>query len=181
MIAPDSETLGKAVQSYVALGSGLDRDLVIRGNQKAPAPVESYATVLFMTDLQHGFVWTTESQTDAQATDGRLSVSVFDSSTVDFSVQFFRKGAHDLARRLRTWCRSPFGIEAAERRNLTFFDCGPVRQLDDVVSAAWEPRAGLDLSFGIVSSLVDDVVIADSVRTSLCYDGVPELHLDMET
>ena len=181
MIAPSAETLGKAVQSYVALGSGLARELVIRGNQKAPAPKAAYATVLLMTDLSHGYAWTVESASAAQQADGRVAVSVFDSSTVEYSVQFYRRGAHDLARRLRLWCRSPMGIEAAERRNLTFFNTSAVRQIDEVVSADWEPRASLDLSLGIVSSLVGEVVLADSVRASLCYDGHAEIQLDLET
>ena len=65
-----------------------------------------------------------------------------------YSVQWFRTGAHDAARKLSVWVWSPEGAAQAQKADLTVLRVSDVRQLDDVVSGAWEERAGLDIDVG---------------------------------
>ena len=65
-----------------------------------------------------------------------------------YSVQWFRTGAHDAATRLSVWVWSPEGVAQAQQADLTVLRVSDVRQLDEVVSGAWEERAGLDIDVG---------------------------------
>ena len=43
---------------------------------------------------------------------------------------------------------SPEGVAQSQKSDLTVLRVSDVRQLDDVVSGAWEERAGLDIDVG---------------------------------
>ena len=70
-----------------------------------------------------------------------------------YSVQWFRTGAHDAAKRLSVWVWSPEGVAQAQQADLTVLRVSDVRQLDDVVSGAWEERAGLDIEVGYTQKI----------------------------
>ena len=65
-----------------------------------------------------------------------------------YSVQWFRTGTHDAATRLSVWVWSPEGAAQSQKSDLTVMRVSDVRQLDDVVSGAWEERTGLDIDVG---------------------------------
>ena len=170
MIAPTRHVLERAVRNYVGAGSGLNPDtLVIPGQSKGPAPKEAYATVVLIDETADGTEWTRHVRAgtaEAPTVDATVSESV----TVSWSVQFFRRGARDLARTFRVWAQSPLGIAEAARRGLTFYRTSGVRELDTVVSEAWEERAGLDLYLGYVATLVQDVGLVDSFDVTVSPD-----------
>ena len=174
MISPASQLLDRAVRAYVAAGSGISRRNVIEGSRSTPSPRVVYATVKLIADLPQGFVWTTNERNGIV-----LDTMVFESSTLDYSVQFFRAGAYDAARQFKLWAKSPMGIQEAERRGLTLIDVSGVTQDDAVVSEDWEQRAGLNLTLGIVSTLVEQPGVGGSLEIDLCYDGVDPIDISL--
>ena len=79
-----------------------------------------------------------------------VQATVLGSIWATYSVQWFRTGAQDAAMMFQQWTSSPLGQLGAEQRGLTFQRCSAVRQLNEIVSAAWEERAGLDLTVSYV-------------------------------
>ena len=51
------------------------------------------------------------------------------------------------------WVWSPEGVAQAHQADLTVLRVSDVRQLDDVVSGAWEERAGLDIEVGYTQKI----------------------------
>ena len=177
MISPATQLVERAVRGYVAKGSGLDSKLVIPGNRRGPVPKEPFASVLLMNELPDGLAWTLNEYIanrvygDATFTDGpTFDVKTFLSSSLTFSVQWLRDGASDLARRFQLWARSPAGITEAARRGLTFYRTDPIRNLDDLDKEFWEERRQLDLFIGLLSTLVEDVGLFDSLAVDLHLD-----------
>ena len=139
------------MRGYVAEGSELDPSCVIPGQAAGPAPKDAYATVILIDETADGFEWTSEAPGGTDAAPA-VDQTAYESVNVSWSVQFFRKGARDYARTFRFWAQSPQGAAAAAKHGLTFYRTSGVRQLDEVVSEAWEERAGLDLYLGYVAT-----------------------------
>ena len=171
MISPDTRTLERAVRGYVAAGSGLESRRVLPGNRNAPASNDLYATVLLITASVRGIPYTLYEG------DGEL----VDASTIGtvgarYSVQWYRRGARDAARRFGVWTSSPKGVDFANARGLTFMRVSDVRQIDSIVSDAWEERAGLDLDLEYQESVQESIPTIGSVpitinRESLVVEG----------
>ncbi len=144
MIAPTTMLLERAIRGWIAEGSELDAKFVIRSKGSGPAPKEEYASCLMIASKPDGSAWSRQG-TDPDDQHSYISY------TIDYSVQWYRKGAHDRARAFQVWAGSQLGILAAEDRGITFMAASAIRQLDDIVSSKWEERAGLDLTIGIVA------------------------------
>ena len=91
-----------------------------------------------------------------------------------YSVQWFRKGAHDAAKRLSVWVWSPEGVAQAQESSLTVLRVSDVRQLDDVVSGAWEERAGLDIEVGYTQGIDQTVGRLKAAPIEVGADGSAE-------
>ena len=154
MISPTTEALEDAVRACVADGSGWsgERGRVIPGDDGKPAPRGAYATAVLVVSDRDGLPWT---RAGAEA-HGAIPATVYEPVNEWWSVQWFRRGAIDLARTFRNWMSSPGGRRAFERRGLTLYGARPLPRLTDVVSAAFEERAGLDLHLGYVATQVFD-------------------------
>ena len=182
MIVPSTQDLERAIRAYVAKGSGLERACVIPGNQSGPVPKTAFATVLLITGVPDGLAWTLEEYVanrtypDATFTDGpTFDVQAFESTELTYSVQWFRNGAADMARRFSVWARGPLGIAEAARRGLTFYRTGPIRNLDGIDKEFWEERRSLDLVLGIVSTVTEDAGLFDSVELTVFPDRLSHL------
>ena len=138
-----TRSIERLIRSYIAEGAGLVSRLVIPGDQSGPAPTDPYATCLLLDSRQAG-VNPTWGEFDGDQVQGRTIVSI----RGRYSVQFYRSGSRDRGERFRRWADSPLGVLAAGRRGLTFLECGEVRQIDSIVSEAWEQRVALELSLG---------------------------------
>ena len=55
------------------------------------------------------------------------------------------------------WTSSPDGLTQAEQAGLTVLNVSDVRQLDDIVSDAWEERAGVDIDIGFVQQVTQTI------------------------
>ena len=150
MIAPTTIDLEDAVRGFVAAGSGLDLNQVIPANDGGPAPTDLFASVVLIHNAIEGI-----PATVSRLTEDGLSLDAGTLATVEdrYSVQWFREGARDAARSFSVWVYSPEGLQSALDAGLTFRRVSDVRQLDEVVSGAWEERAGLDLHIGYTQTI----------------------------
>ena len=145
MIAPTTARLEDAVAELVAAGSGLDYNSVLSGNKGTPVPDGLFASLVLIHQAIEGIPATVMSL----APDGAdLNAPTVATVRGRYSVQWFRTGAHDAATRLSVWAWSPEGVAQAQQADLTVLRVSDVRQLDDVVSGAWEERAGVDIDIG---------------------------------
>ena len=145
MIAPTTQEVERAVRALVAQGSELEPRRVRPGNQGGIAPDGLFATVMLIHQDIEGIPATVMSL----ASDGAdLNAPTVATVRGRYSVQWFRTGAHDAAKRLSVWVWSPEGVAKAQGADLTVLRVSDVRQLDDVVSGVWEERAGLDIDVG---------------------------------
>ena len=116
-----------------------------------PRPPEPYSTVLLVDEVAPGSSWAYES-----VAGGSISSLPLQPIRAYYSVQFYRKGARDLARAFRLWAHSALGILEAERLRLTFLRASVIRQIDSVRSEEWEERAALDMALEYVARLTED-------------------------
>ena len=155
MIAPTTQSLERAIRGLVAAGSELESRRVRPGNQGGAVPNDLFATVVLIHQDIEGIPATVMSL----ASDGAdLNAPTVATVRGRYSVQWFRTGAHDAAKRLSVWVWSPEGVAQAQQADLTVLRVSDVRQLDDVVSGAWEERAGVDIDVGyrqVVEETVD--------------------------
>ena len=145
MIAPTTASLEDAVTELVAAGSGLDYNSVRSGNKGASVPDGLFASLVLIHQVIEGIPATVMSLASDEADLNALTIATVRGR---YSVQWFRTGAHDAATRLSVWVWSPEGVAQAQQADLTVLRVSDVRQLDDVVSGAWEERAGLDIEVG---------------------------------
>ena len=141
------------IRKFVATGSGIDSKWVIPGNDNAPSPRAPFASVLLITDNADGLPAIREA--DEGDDDVRLHNTRDRRAT--YSVQFYRKGAHENASKFVAWAVSDVGNLAAEEFGFRAQRVGDVRQLDDVVSDDFEERCGLDLTLDY--QRVDEYVV----------------------
>ena len=150
MIAPTAASLEDAVAELVAAGSGVDYNSVLSGNKGIPVPDSLFASLVLIHQATEGIPATLMSL----ASDGAdLNAPTVATVRGRYSVQWFRTGAHDAANRLSVWVWSPEGVAQAQGADLTVLRVSDVRQLDDVVSGAWEERAGLDIEVGYTQKI----------------------------
>ena len=150
MIAPTTQEMERAVRGLVAQGSELESRRVRPGNQGGAVPNDLFATVVLIHQAIEGIPATVMSLASGEADLNALTVATVRGR---YSVQWFRTGAHDAAKRLSVWVWSPEGVAKAQGANLTVLRVSDVRQLDDVVSGVWEERAGLDIDVGYMQRI----------------------------
>ena len=145
MIALTTQEVERAVRGLVAQGSELEPRRVRPGNQRGTVPDELFASLALIHQGIEGIPATVMSLASDEADLNALTMATVRGR---YSVQWFRTGAHDAATRLSVWVWSPEGVAQAQKSDLTVLRVSDVRQLDDVVSGAWEERAGLDIDVG---------------------------------
>ena len=145
MIAPTTQEMERAVRGLVAQGSELEPRRVRPGNQRGIAPDGLFASLVLIHQAIEGMPATVMSLASGEAD---LNAPTVATVRGRYSVQWFREGARDAASRLSVWVWSPEGAAQAQKSGLTVMRVSDVRQLDDVVSGAWEERAGLDIDVG---------------------------------
>ena len=164
-IIADGKTrqLERALRQWVALGSNLASSAVIPGNDNGPAPVDTYATVLSIGPETDDI----SNNTYRQLGGGQLQTVEAVPVTHAFSVQWFRDNGTDRARMFRAWSRSPQGTLESERRGFVLTMVSSIRQLDALISDAWEERAGADLTIGYWDVYMGDVGTIDRAPVSI--------------
>ena len=157
----------RLVRAYVALGSGLPSSMVRPGNQRAPRPLEPYATVLSVTDRRRGYPITryfadTENTTSLSYRRG------------DFSVQFHRTGASNRARNFCIWAESEVGLTVSDDYEFkVVFPAGGLnwQRLDDILGDSFEERAIIDLQIDYTHLTGQETGMIDTIECYLDADG----------
>ena len=167
-IVPPTASLERAVRRFVEHGTDLSPagQRVIKGDGRGPAPNGLYVSVLVISQVVEG----TPYQDVSYFRFPYDWIGTVSTVRGTFSVQFYRAGARDLARRFVVWCSSPSGLEAAAELNLTFLRASDVRQLDAIISDDWEERASIDLEIGYVESFRELTPIIRSVPVRVAED-----------
>ena len=170
VISPDTRTLERAVRGYVAAGSGLEPKQVVRGNGNPPASNGLYATVLLITATGQGIPYTLYQN----AGPGQLDAATVGTVRARYSVQWYRQGARDAARRFSLWANSPAGLEHITAPGLTLLRLSAVRQVDDIIADAWEERTGLDLDLGYLETVRQEMAAIETIAVEV--GGEPHIH-----
>ncbi len=150
MITPATARLEDAVAELVAAGSGVGYNSVLSGNKGIPVPDGLFASLVLIHQAIEGIPATVMSLAPGEAD---LNAPTVATVRGRYSVQWFRTGAHDAATRLSVWVWSSEGVAQSQKSDLTVLRVSDVRQLDDVVSGAWEERAGLDIEVGYTQKI----------------------------
>ena len=101
------DDLERNVRSFVAAGSGLATDHVIPGNDDGPRPKEPYASLLLIDDDRLAYPIRYQQPYDE-------TVSTLTYRRAAYSLQFYRDGAVDHARRFVRYAESENGLTFAE-------------------------------------------------------------------
>ena len=168
--APRYIDLERSVRAYVAAGSGLDTEDVIPGNDRHPRVDEPYATLLTVLDRRIAYPARLED-VDAEMT------SSASYRRANFSLQFYRKGAMDLARDFCVWCESEIGLTVAEDNGFVIMQQPPLswERIDDIVGDGYEERMiinGGTLMIDYIQETVQATGLIDSITGTLSYGSM---------
>ncbi len=182
------EALHRALRFVVRSAMGMPPGSVRPANQMSPtgAVTDEYATVMITGKRDVALTKSVIGQAnDAPAPSDQRFVEVLDTlSEVDASIQFFKSAKADGAgqpmwslagfgRAMRLPLRLRFDRVAAIMRamNIALIDCGPARDLSEIVNGAWQSRGQVDASFYMVSREVDAAEIITSAEIDGQYEG----------
>lgn len=164
MDSPSRVSLEDAIHDYVAAATGLDGDKVLIGQGDIPSPNEPYATVIERKSDRHGTPSTRYSDND-DITKSNYEARQW--SWASFSINFFRAGAHDLARALRSYEYNPAGQLILEQNSVVFQNMSDVRNLSAVQSGKFEQRAQVDLEVQFIEVSTVAVNSLDSAEITI--------------
>jgi len=142
-------TLDTNIRRYVVAATGLDGSVVIPGNDNAPSPNGTYATVLLVSKLNDGLAGN-------EITNAIMPINTVDVATANiinytYLIQFYRStGAidvQDLAEQLRIFYRTPAGELKLEELGLSLFNWSDVDLIDNIIDSEYERRASISLTF----------------------------------
>ena len=129
--------LEENVRSFVALGSAIQSKRVIPGNSKGPRPRQVYASLLLIDDTRHAYPIVRETEAGPQ------TVTHYRAT---YSLQFYRSGAADTAKRFVAWVETELGLDAARGRHFQVVFPLTRQRLDDLsLDSEPEERVLVDL------------------------------------
>ena len=105
------QALEQAVRLFVAEGCGIKLEQAFLGNTGIQRPKDTPVTLLLIRDVRRGY------PIRRQIPDGEIGAGMVTDMTyrrAEFSLQFYRKGAADLAEKFDAWAMSPKGLMQAE-------------------------------------------------------------------
>jgi len=139
--------IDRNVRRYVASGSGLSGEVVIPGNDNAPAPNGSYASVLLINKINDGLA----GNVNTTAANDTVDVATVEVINYNYLVQFYRSNGgddvQDLAERLRIFYRTPAGELRLQELGLGLFGWSDVDLNDETIDSEFERRASITLTF----------------------------------
>ncbi|MCY3784573.1 MAG: hypothetical protein OXG79_12435 [Chloroflexi bacterium] len=140
-------------------------------------PPGLYGTVLLITEGESGVPYSRRTRND----DDSLTVTTTRTARGRYSLQWYRAGAQDAARRFAIWVRSPTGAQWLRDHRVTLNRVSDIRRLDipllsEVISpqdaVEWEERAGVDLDLGYLVTLEQTADSVASAEIDIVLDGV---------
>ena len=178
MVSPTRNELISELVQYVSDATGLSKELIIRGKQNAPSPIDPYCTILYVTDTPDGTHNIRISAIEDDTT--QLDYAMRGKRYYTFSVQFYKTGATDLAKLLMMFPQTPNGLEFEQT---SYFN---VRKIESVVENAtlisqnYEERASLtvELTVGEKQNLIVNRVA--EVKIPLTFDSDDVIDKEIE-
>ena len=157
-IVPAQLDFDRAVRGFVKLALNVP---VIPANANFPAPTGSYATALLMNEVKQGFDF---NDNIYNSEPDNIRVVTSSNQIVTYSIQVYRDtNVLGMVRLLQLFCGTPSGRYYLQKNNMTIIDWSNVRNLTTVIDSEMEPRASVDLTFGMVFDYSQDVERINSV------------------
>ncbi len=175
MINQPTQAIEDTVRGYVAAGSSLDASQVIPGNDNGPVHNGLFATVLLVNTRTEGQL-ASRTVIHVDGIQQMIETAIQDV----YSVQWFRSGATDVARRFHVWTASAEAQEYMTRAGLSFVRTSEIRRLDSIISDAWEERAGLDLEIRYIRTLRQDAKEARLVPITVAQEWSESKELEVD-
>ena len=155
------QELERRVRKLVADGSGLDSNLVLVGNRPVQRPTGVYATVLLIEHIRTSY----PSFAQQPAPDyGTIQGNWWRSA---YSVNWYRRGAHQKAVDFATWAQSELGLTAAEDAAIRIEFPIQLNQMDLVIADDWEERMQTDLGVQWAAGTSQNTGVVDDLRGHL--------------
>lgn len=153
----------RAVRGYIKLATGLN--YVIKANSNAPAPTDSYATALLIGESKDGF----NSNTKTYDNENDIIINKSQSNSIlNYSIQIYRsKNAMQDIRELSFFHGTPNGRHYLLLNNLVIIDISVIKEISAVIDGEFERRATIDISFGLVSSCLQDIGVIKSIDVEI--------------
>ncbi len=166
--------LERRLRAYVATGSGLDRTLVIPGNDDGPVPQEHFASVTLIDDSTIG---QPNEKIRNMAEGARADLLITHEAT--YSIQFYREGANATAERFVEWLDTPLA-KLEEDRVLPEFNGArfrvenplTMRNVAEIITDEFEERIAIDLTIGYLRPASQDVGRVEEVPLEVNDDEV---------
>ena len=159
------QTLERNIRAFIARGSGLDSTYVIPGNERGPRPQEPYASLLHIPpDTRHGYPIRVQLPNNATRSVQHRRAS--------YSLQFYRKGAENLALAFSNYAESENGLTDAEDNSIRVVFPLSLSRLDGIVGDAFEERVVVDLSVDYVHITDQDTGVIDVFDGTVDYGGI---------
>ena len=152
------------LRAYVAEGSGLKGELVIPGNDRAPRPVESYATLLRINNVR--LAWPARRYENSITTNASYRRN-------NYSLQFYRKGASDYALAFLVFVESEIGQTVAEDGGFEVVQQPPLtdERLDDILGDDFEERVLINMPVDYIHVAMQDTGLIDQIEGDIYYGG----------
>lgn len=170
------ESLGRAIRAMLVRATGLDPQKVIPAKDNGPSPKGGvYVSVLIRSN---GKIGTATVQNSPIAEDEtKVLQRVTSSRLVRCSVNFYRKGAMDMAQALLEYPDAPVNQTVLALLGLTWHRVSDVRDLSALHGKRWEERAQLDLEIKVTRSTVAEVAAIDNKTIGVTVNETAESDL----
>ena len=179
VISPTRNELITSLVDYIELTTGLDRNFIIRGKQNAPVPIGSnYCTLVYVIDAAEG---TANINIVPTVDPNLLEYQIRGKRFYNFSVQFYRTGATDLARLLMMAAETPIGLEFFQTVPFSFRRIQQVNENAQVISENYEERAilNLELTVAETQSIIVNKVSGTTINVIYDNDSIIEESIEI--
>ena len=159
---PPLDLLARVIRASIAEATNLPSTVVIPGDDKAPRPAEPYASLLLIADTNRGGypIHRTEPGTDR----------TLQQRTANFSLQFYRTGAHAHAQNYAMWVTSAAGLAHAETHDYRIDRPLTVDQTNLEISDVFDERARIELAVQYVAHREAVAAILEKVDGQISVD-----------
>ena len=154
----------RTLRRYVALGSGLAPSNVLPGNDRSPRPVDPYASLLFIGPIRRLGYPVRRQQTNE-------TTSSISYRRAPYSLQFYRKGAMQLAQDFCIYAESEDGLTIAEDGGFRVVQHPTLTwdRVDDIIGDGYEERALVNLMVDYAVTSTQDTGYIDAFTGEICY------------
>jgi hypothetical protein len=142
--------LNRYIRSVVRLCTNLGADAVRPANQDGPTSGDLFATVLLMQENERGWAEVSQENIDGDPQE-RIKEKATAQIRFTASIQFFRTGALDVARKLKNRIQMTDAQDLLTQYGLGLVTMSDIRNLTAVENEISEERGQLDIDFHLIN------------------------------